>query len=550
MLQFILFAIFAVFPISSFANTEKSNNKTTITFDLRNNTSQTLNDILKKHNATYKDSVDTDKCLEIYLGNQSYILNERLEFRCNVIIRGCKGAKVIAQDINKFTDDCLLSAKGTETNKIKFEVYDTEFHINESEISQKERHYFKIYDADYVVFYNCKFFLKNGTMTNIDLRRCSNIEIQDCLLENYNDCKAGGILWIRGETKNVVVSKNIFRKHGNDEALAIWGNAGSNAEKIIKEDIFITENQFEYVKKNARSENYRIDNLIALYDTAQDSIHYIWENIHISNNTFIIRDLARFLIDLRFLTPNTTISEFYITNNTIRHDTYKIEEGEFVIDFGVRSYLKSNRVFISNNQCIANQTIANKSQGYIGLLINSSTVEYKNNNIDASNIKKISPNIETGFIGIKTFEGGGNIVLENNSFKGLFRLAEFTSSSSVKPINLELISNRFEGNNQIYCRNLSRLYAIVNSNVFKADNYYLLFQEFGKTGSFQIYNNTWIKSSKNKYQSGNLCYLHNSSDYSFEKIIFGNNTFIGYTKNQISPLPNASTKIESGNIFQ
>ena len=62
----------------------------------------------------YADSdIKTDETIEIILSNGNYAISNALEFRYNVIIQGNIGTRVYATNFNGWTDDALISVKGT-----------------------------------------------------------------------------------------------------------------------------------------------------------------------------------------------------------------------------------------------------------------------------------------------------------------------------------------------------------------------------------------------------------------------------------------------------
>ena len=100
----------------------------------------------------------------------------------------------------------------------------------------------------------------NGEITLIDADECDHQEITDCYLylNNWHDRfssdkwlhirEQGANLNIRGNNKSVLVTRNTFVKHGNDEALTFLG--GGNilcSNDITHENILVCRNKFTYL---------------------------------------------------------------------------------------------------------------------------------------------------------------------------------------------------------------------------------------------------------------------------------------------------------------
>ena len=515
-------------------------------------------------NVLDNNNVDSEKLIEITLSAGNYILLERLQFRSNVVIHGCEGTKVIATNFNGWNDDCLICINGTKSKKLKFEAYNIEFCFGNIAQAPSERFFFKFCHCNKVTIDNCRIHLKNGSITNIDLRCCSNIEIKNCILENFNRCETGGILWIRGETSNVLVSGNTFRKHGNDEAIAIWGSGNTGSEtatSVTKQNIRIENNLFEYGE--AVVSPYGIDKLITLFDKPADlQVPYRWSNVIIANNRFNISELTYNLIHLSFEQPDTTVENIRIENNTINHLAYIVgrSTNEFVRDISVVS--KSERevnVSVGDNVVHANQTVYADSSKYFHLMIDGANVIYRSNRIDASKLaeKYDSDGNKLNTIGVifaDILSGGACIDIRDNVISGTHMLAQASlgqsSSSLINHVTLNMTNNRIEGDIRIFCRKLERLDLYMHNNRLVSDTYYILLQNFANSGSLILRDNIWKKSAKNTNPNATLFGITDSGTYQFEQIVFTGNVFIDYTQVQIPALPSAAKRMVDGNIYR
>lgn len=497
---------------------------------------------------------------EIRLSAGNYIVSKDLEFKCNVRIIGEKGTKVSVTNFSNLNDDGLIRVKGLANKKLKLEVRDVEFDVAQQTSSvAAERFYFKAVYCDSVVFRNISIYLQGyHSLTNIDMRCCSNILVENCVLTNYNNSEAGGVLWIRGNTSNVHIKNNTIRKHGNDEAIAIWGsgNTGESVESVNKQNILIENNRFEYGQPGGYP-SYGINKFITLFENPSDrEIPYRWSNIKISNNYFEISDLTKNLIYLSFGQPDTTVEGVRIENNTIRHlsdsnNTGYIYTGDNDYERDIVVLSKSDNdvyVRIQNNEVVANHLdesqLGNIPAGkYVHLVVDGAKVMYESNKLNTNKVL---------FADILSM--GGELDIKNNDIRGLSMLCRAslssTSTDSILPVTLNIHNNKIEGDTRIFCRKVRRLDLHMSNNQFISDSYYLLLQNFGFMGSLIARNNIWERSVKNTNENGTIYGITETSIYLFEKIVFVGNIFESYTQSQISALPSATTKIVENNVYK
>lgn len=497
---------------------------------------------------------------EIRLSAGNYIVSKDLEFKCNVRIIGEKGSKVSVTNFSNLNDDGLIRVKGLANKKLKLEVRDVEFDVAEQTLSvSAERFYFKAVHCDSVAFRNISIHLQDyNSLTNIDIRCCSNILVENCVLTNYNNSGEGGILWIRGETSNVYIKNNTIRKHGNDEAIAIWGsgNTGESVESVNKQNILIENNRFEYGQPGGYP-SYVINKFITLFENPSDrEIPYRWSNVEISNNYFDISDLTKNLIYLSFGQPDTTVEGVRIENNTIRHlsdsnNTGYIYTGDNDYERDIVVLSKSDNdvyVRIQNNEVVANHLdesqLGNIPAGkYVHLVVDGAKVMYESNKLNANKVL---------FADILSM--GGDVDIRNNNMRGLSMLCRASlgssSTNSILPVTLNIHNNKIEGDTRIFSRKVERLDLSLSNNQFISDTYYLLLQNFGFMGSLIARNNIWERSVKNTNENGTIYGITETSIYLFEKIVFVGNIFESYTQSQISALPSAPIKIVENNVYK
>ena len=452
-----------------------------------------------------------------------YVINEPLHFECNVEIIGCEGAiirrvwRINNNELNVSEGqrilDYVIHVSGTEENKAWVKISNVEFWVSGgfNNYNQNEDgsaigiSFFKLYHCNCVDLRNVKIIINhNGYYNNLDMRVCDNVVIKDCEFENYNQCKEGGIAWFRGSMKNILITNNVFRKFGNDEALAFWGDdyiepsLTNKKEIIIKENIYIRNNIFEY---NPDSNTYvepptdfkivdYCDRLIAFNDNNIDRgvndnnidsgvndnnidrdvsvLLYKWNNISFSDNIIRINGLVHSVISSQ-ITKNAEISNFQIVNNTIEH--LNQETGaEYSSDFWIKhisnvsetnetnsassgvAYNTSvvSKVDIVNNTVLVRDSIANNFR-HSFLLINGGSVRVIGNKINPVRLNGAGQNIYKGIIAFEINENGGDILVEDSVFMGVKALIKLCQPSGpVNPIRIRGYNNTFSGSVIVY----------------------------------------------------------------------------------------------------
>ena len=504
----------------------------TVNWDLVKEANMCLSNALKQHAKHYEDEngepvqkgLKSGDTLVIKLEKAGeYVINEPLHFECNVEIIGCEGAiirrvwRINNNELNASGGqgilDYVIHVSGTEENKAWVKISNVEFRVSGGFNNYNKKadgtaigiSFFKLYHCECVDFRNVKIFINhNGYYNNLDMRVCDNVVIKDCEFENYNQCKEGGIAWFRGSMKNILITNNVFRKFGNDEALAFWGDdyiepsLTNKKEIIIKENIYIRNNIFEY---NPDSNTYvepptdfkivdYCDRLIAFNDNNIDRgvndnnidsgvndnnidrdvsvLLYKWNNISFSDNIIRINGLVHSVISSQ-ITKNAEISNFQIVNNTIEH--LNQETGaEYSSDFWIKhisnvsetnetnsassgvAYNTSvvSKVDIVNNTVLVRDSIANNFR-HSFLLINGGSVRVIGNKINPVGLNGTGQNIYKGIIAFEINENGGDILVEDSVFMGVKALIKLCKPSDpVNPIRIRGYNNTFSGSVIVY----------------------------------------------------------------------------------------------------
>ena len=122
---------------------------------------------------------------------------------------------------------------------------------------------FKVYEASSFRMFNVKLYSQFLNITHVFLHWCENVEIVNCVFENYNARKVGGNLWLWDRTKNVRIENNDFYKYGNDESIAIWGSScfSKDEDKLYKtKETLSGLDDFSYANRIVNFENIHIKN--------------------------------------------------------------------------------------------------------------------------------------------------------------------------------------------------------------------------------------------------------------------------------------------------
>lgn len=176
-------------------------------------------------------------------------------------------------------DDAIFNIQNPHSNPVDVVVSDIEFRVafklQDVESAQMHEHWynptiypvlFKVYEASSFKMFNVKMYSQYLNFTHVFIHWCENVDIRNCVFQNYNARKIGGNLWLCQRVKNVTIVNNDFYKYGNDENIGIWGDS------IMSRDEFHCYNSK--------------DTLVGLDDEKYANRHLEFEHIHIKNNRF------------------------------------------------------------------------------------------------------------------------------------------------------------------------------------------------------------------------------------------------------------------------
>lgn len=506
--------------------------------------SENLNKVIK--------TLDTNDCLIIYFDKPGkYEIDGTVETRCNTIIKGLSpsSTQLIMKEgfkngKSKFTDDCFLSMIGKPSHKIKVEIKDVAIKLADHKgiLWEKAPKYMvKIYHSDGLIVDNVEFLAYNAAITNLDLRNCSNVLVQNCTFENYNNCLIGGSLWSRGYQDNIVIKNNRFWKYGNDESLAIW--AGSDKNATLIKNIIIDGNEFYYENKKKCNKNISIDMLI---NFAHYGDEYVSHNCTISDITFknnTITNNAQSKRNLRFHFDNTATLEgtIEVANNTIRNTSKcQVTDGymtDIIIDTGSKN--RGDFKISDNNVYNEAQILCDgKHSGYTFLGMNNGNVTMTNNYIQSD--------YPITFV---WGHGGYNTLnLYNNVVSELSKMAMFNSSKKLEKIVINAANNEFTGDTRIYSNSIDELELNFTNNIFNSSNPHVFLQEGAPLTSIIFDGNTVNALNRN----GTLFANYSGKPYKFTRLQVTNNIFNGVTKKSIddSFMKNVTKKNIQNNIYK
>lgn len=388
--------------------------------------------------------------------------------------------------------------------------------------------------------FNTDLFLKQGPITNIDIRESDNITISGCIVENRNgrssssgtvNNKVGGVLWIRGGCRNVRIFGNRFYKNGNDEMLGIWG--GSQKEYSM-EDIEIVDNLMEY--GNASETAYSIDVLIAFTSDIDSSTvrRQNWKNLTFARNIIQCNAVVRRCMWLTFQTCDD-IENIRISDNSFLHNAYISTASDgYVEDIEIRRISKSlsegtyNGVRISNNQFVAKETIVH-SNGHRNIILTDSKAYINNNIVDASaQLTQISGKTTKGSTFLSLSGATDSAFISSNRIIGTCRLIQ-SFSSSLKRATIECCNNYISGSSEIYLRHtVTEANVLVKGNTIENGTYYPFFQESARSGRIVLTDNVYIRD-RSATNGGVLFEQYGTSENpSFSCVVVTGNTFVGY----------------------
>lgn len=503
---------------------------------------ENLNKVIKTLNA--------NDCLMINLDKPGkYEIDGTIETHCNTIIKGISpsSTQLILKEgfLNgktKFTDDCFFEMLGTESHKIKVEIKDVAFKLADHNgilWENAEKHIVKIYHSNNLVFDNVISIAQDAAITNLDLRNCSNVLIQNCTFENYNNCKTGGCVWSRGNQENIVIKNNKFWKYGNDEALAIWG--GTSTKDMTMKNIRVYDNEFFYENKIRSKKNISIDVLINFAHFEGNGVNkkcYV-DSVFFTKNTITnnAQSKRNILLDFDDLAHIGTIE---VSNNTINNNSKCQVLDGYMTDITIKTgHTNMGNIIIDDNRIYNEAEILwnGKDSGYTFLGISNGNVQVSNNYMFSD--------YPVAFM----WGHGGKITLNlyNNTASTLCNTAILSDGTKLEKVVINANNNEFTGDTRIYCRNIDELELNFTNNTLNSNNYHFFLQEAAPLTSVNFDRNTI-----NALTGGGTIYANYSGgSYVFKDIKITNNLFNGVSKNDLEQaLGNAKRKSITNNIYR
>ncbi len=479
----------------------------------------------------------------------TYEFDGSIKIRCNTIIKGIstKNTRVIVKEgfangKSKMLDDTFFAMHGSSNKKIKVEIKDIAFLLaNHKGIlwEKAPKHMIKIYYGDGIVVDNIEMLSDNAAITNLDLRNCSNVLVQNSTFENFNNCMLGGCLWSRGYQKNIVIKNNKFLKYGNDEPLAIWSSDDKKAQLI--KNIIVDGNEFIYENKKKSKNNYNIDVIINFAHYKDELVNHTCtvSNIVFNNNT--ITNNAQTKRSIWFHFDDTAILDtIEVTNNTIRNSSKcQISDGyltDIIIDTGSKN---RGDILISGNNVYNEAEILcdGKNSGYTFLGVKNGYVNLSNNNIQ-SNYPVALVWSHGGYVSLN---------LNDNTASMLYKTAILNSSDNLDKIVINANNNEFTGDTRIYCNNIEELELNFTNNTFNSNDYHFFIQEGAATTSI-IFDGNTVNALTGK---GTMFANYSGNPCNFKSIRISNNLFRGISKNDVeNAFIRTSRKSISNNIYR
>ena len=490
-----------------------------------------------------------DDTLILYFDKSGkYVIDGTIRINCNVVIKGVdsQSTKIIVKEgfangKSKFTDDCFFRIKGNPNHKISAEICDLCFEIEPHKgilWENSEKLLVKIWDADGVLVDNVVSKMRDAEITNLDLRECSNVLVQNCYFENYNNCEVGGCLWSRGAQKNIHIVNNVFRKYGKDEVLGCWGGVHETDFEI--KNIVVENNEF-YLDNITGSKLLDVRNFIAFNHTYNEKAqtYCTLDSILFKNNKIIINAPLNRILMTAFC-KYAIVKNLEISYNEIVCTSKCSRKNSFMNDIDIISELGDNiNVKIDNNYLSSKGEILSddKNSGHTFLSCQNANISATNNIIENDYPQRF----------VWCHEGSLRLNLDNNSVSNIYTSATLSSSKTIDNVLITATNNIFSGDTRIYCRNVKTMDLVYKNNVFNSSNYHFFLHESANQTSIEFDGNI-VNAQIGK---GVFYANYSNKDYKFSKAIITNNTFNGLNKKSIEGSLKQSKKLTlRGNIYR
>ena len=495
-----------------------------------------------------------DDLIELNFGKGEFTIEGTVEFKCSAVIKGAgrdQTTIVLNNGKNKngfkaFTDDTFLMFHGSVKQPISVKFSDISIRLkehkgiwwNESDLSAA-KFAVKIYHANLVDIRRVDSYMSNAIITNFDMRVCSNVTVEDCIISNFNNCSAGGNLWVRGEQHNINIKNNIFYKYGNDELIGVYGNM-TDATRNIKDnasrtDIFIEDNEIYYGYDGKDKDPSVANHTLITLQTGdnQDKLVITTRNFHVRNNKIFINDECRrsFLL---LLSKSDHHRGIFFENNEIVHSDLHSSNKYYMHDIDIRDHsVGQDSIYVINNTITSKNSVLNiyNTIGYSFLLLRGGNVSMRGNKIVSTATTDPYTGKDSGVQLVWCAEEGGTVTMCNNVCKGVKCIATVGSGNGTKQFKLNAFNNYFTGDTRVYCHKVERLDLNFSNNTLLSNSQNFFLQEFATKGTV-IFNNNDVTVS-----SGDGRFMTHWSDVStnsmkFEQLEVKNNVFRGVKSEQ------------------
>lgn len=477
-----------------------------------------------------------------------YEFDGSVKIPCNAKIIGTssKQTRVIVHEgfsggRSKMNDDTFFKIVGDARHKVKAEVRNIRFelaHHNGTLWESSPKHIVKVNHGDGIKVDNVSFYATDAVITLLDLRQCSNVVVENCLFENYNNCREGGCLWSRGNQRNIVVRNNVFWKYGHDETLAFWG--GDEPYNVVMQNIVVENNKLHYENRTKCKTKIPTNVMIAFchFETNNTKYECYIDSVFVRNNDIEIKEVV--LRDMKLILDKLArIGYIEISGNNINNTAKCSANDSFMMDFEITCANQAKTpILIKNNHVKSNCEVlsSSKDSGYSFAWVTSCNVEMSNNVIES----------EYPIALIRCKGGEIKVKLENNNVSKLCNTAIISSSTKIPKATIQAYNNVFTGDTRIYCRNVDYVDLDFQNNVFNSTDYHFFLQESAPLGSI-VFNGNTINAMAGK---GIMLANYTGQRNNFDKVTIKNNIFNGIPKSSVEGVfPNVKQKSVSGNIY-
>lgn len=527
---------------------------------------QMLRNHLSGLNASDQATITLDK-------KGTYYISGTVEAKCNIIMKGvgknsqfvlCNGADT--NGYKAFTDETFFAFIGSLQNPITVDISNLSINLQEhkgfwwikkNDGVRTEKFAVKIYHAKKVNVTKVNSLLKNAECTNFNLRICSNITFRDCVLENYNNCITGGILWIEGSTNNVNITHNVFNKYGNDEALGFYGDNVSILNGVIKKgsapkcNIRVTDNVFNYGYSGKDKSDVMNDVLISIFSNGNENGNACTiEDVIFADNDLNISDPMRITMQLKFDKGDCHKNIAVCGNKFVNETNHSHNQRFYKTDIKIldsSNYHNMAPIEIYGNKFVNKECLLNNwgSTGLSHIQMDGGNVNFSNNII---NNEQAAQDKKGGMITYVT--RNSTISLNGNRATGLGMVACVNTNNVIGDVTVNASDNTFEGVTTIYSDKVKRLNVCFDGNTLRSANMNFFLQEFADEGDVVFKNNDVVVTGGN----GQLMTHWAKSDVKklrFHTLEVTSNTFVGVKNahDMLVNILNVGKKTVSNNTF-